>query len=200
MASVKRNRRLYEKNHLSSFADLQVHFTNYISHYLADKNKRMIGWNEITGTVVNDYQENLSNKSNSKLSKRSIIHFWKGDLQLMKKAINEGYEVVNSFHNYTYLDYSTTEISLKKAYEFNPVPDVLDDRQKKQVLGLGCQMWGEFIPTVESMNKKIYPRIAAFSEVGWTELNNKDFSRFTKCLNTFIERWCRLGIYVLNLD
>lgn len=143
-----------KKNHLSSFADLQVHFTNYISHYLADKNKRMIGWNEITGAVVNDYQENLSNKSNSKLSKRSIIHFWKGDLQLMKKAINEGYEVVNSFHNYTYLDYSTTEISLKKAYEFNPVPDVLDDRQKKQVLGLGCQMWGEFISTVESMNKK----------------------------------------------
>lgn len=189
-----------KKNHLLSFADLQVHFTNYISHYLADKNKRMIGWNEITGAVVNDYQRDLSNKSNSKLSKRSIIHFWKGDLLLMKKAIDDGYEVVNSFHDYTYLDYSTTKISLKKAYEFNPVPDVLDNRQKNQVLGLGCQMWGELIPTVESMNKKIYPRIAAFSEVGWTKLDNKDFSRFTKCLNKFIERWCRLGIYVLNLD
>ena len=55
-------------------------------------------------------------------------------------------------------------------------------------------MWGEFIPTVESMNKKIYPRLAAYAEVGWTNPSNKDFDRFRNSLNSFIGHWEKLGI------
>jgi len=71
---------------------------------------------------------------------------------------------------------------LEKAYGFNPVPEGLTEEQSKRVLGLGCQMWGEFIPTVESMNLKIFPRIAAYAETGWTDISNKDYDRFLKAL------------------
>ena len=98
----------------------------------------------------------------------------KGEPELIKETIEKGYDIVNSYHIYTYLDYDYESIPLQKSYEFNPIPEGLTEAQQSKVLGIGCQMWGEFIPTVESMNKKIYPRLAAYAEVGWTNPSNKD--------------------------
>lgn len=95
---------------------------------------------------------------------------------------------------YTYLDYSYESIPMEKAYSFNPVPEGLTDDQKSKVLGLGCQMWGEFIPTVESMNLKVYPRLAAYAETGWTDASNKDYQRFLDKLNSFLQKWKTEGI------
>ncbi len=97
--------------------------------------------------------------------------------------------MVNSFHEFTYMDYDYQSIPLSKAYSFNPAPEGITSGQAKHVLGLGCQMWGEFIPTVDSMNEKIYPRIAAYAEVGWTALDNKDYNRFIESLSSLLERW-----------
>ena len=102
--------------------------------------------------------------------------------------------MVNSYHNSTYLDYSYEQIPLKKSYFFDPIPEGLTDDQKKRILGLGCQMWGEFIPTVESMNLKIYPRIAAYSEAGWTDKSHKDYNRFLHALEPFLKRWKAKGV------
>ena len=83
---------------------------------------------------------------------------------------------------------------MEKAYSFNPVPEGLTDDQKSKVLGLGCQMWGEFIPTVESMNLKVYPRLAAYAETRWTDASNKDYQRFLDKLNSFLQKWKTEGI------
>ena len=115
-------------------------------------------------------------------------------LRLIKETIEKGYDIVNSYHIYTYLDYDYESIPLQKSYEFNLIPEGLTEAQQSKVFGIGCQMWGEFIPTVESMNKKIYPRLAAYAEVGWTNPSNKDFDRFRNSLNSFIGHWEKLGI------
>lgn len=59
---------------------------------------------------------------------------------------------------------------------------------------LGCQMWGEFIPTVESMNLKVYPRIDAYAETGWTAAENKNYERFRIALDPFLKKWKDKGI------
>ena len=128
------------------------------------------------------------------LASGTIVNFWKGDTALIRKTIEKGYDVVNSYHEYTYLDYSYESIPMEKAYSFNPVPEGLTDDQKSKVLGLGCQMWGEFIPTVESMNLKVYPRLAAYAETGWTDASNKDYQRFLDKLNSFLQKWKTEGI------
>ena len=128
------------------------------------------------------------------LSSGTIVHFWKGDTALIRKTIEKGYDIVNSYHVYTYLDYSYESIPLEKAYSFDPIPEGLTEDQKDKVLGLGCQMWGEFIPTVESMNEKVYPRLAAYAETGWTEASNKDYQRFLNKLNFFLQKWNAEGI------
>lgn len=188
--------RSYMKEHnLKTPAELQVYFTNEISNMLAAKGKRMMGWNEITGDKLHEYQSDADTKEvGQELAPGTIVHFWKGDPALIKKTIEKGYDVVNSYHEYTYLDYSYESIPLEKAYAFNPVPEGLTDEQKANVLGLGCQMWGEFIPTVESMNLKVYPRLAAYAEVGWTDTSAKDYKRFLNNLDSFLQKWNREGI------
>lgn len=182
-------------NELKTPAELQVFFTNNISRMLKGKNKRMMGWNEIKGDKLHEYQSDKDTKEVSQnLAEETIIHFWKGDPALMSKSIKEGYEIVNSFHKYTYLDYSYESIPLSKAYSFNPIPEGLTSKEENKVLGLGCQMWGEFIPTVQGMQKKVFPRIAAYAEVGWSGSEKKDYKRFKNALPKLLKRWQEKGI------
>ncbi|MDO9152460.1 MAG: beta-N-acetylhexosaminidase [Paludibacter sp.] len=184
-----------DKNGLQSAAELQVYFTNTISNLLKNKGKRMMGWNEITGDNVHDYQKSIDTKANNhKLAEGTIVQFWRGDSTLILKTINNGYEIVNSNNEFTYLDYDYKTISLSMAYSFNPIPKGIPKNKEKNVIGLGCQMWGEMIPTVESMNYKVYPRIAAYAETGWTTPKNKNFQRFVAALPQMLNRWSNKGI------
>jgi len=182
------------QNNLKTPTELQIFFTNKVSNILASKERRMMGWNEIVGSKVNDYQEEAGNDMNTKLNPQTIVHFWKGDPKLIKEAIENGYDVVNSYCKYTYLDYSYSSIPLERAYSFNPIIEGLTPAQQQKVLGMGCQMWGEVIPTVESMNYKVYPRIAAYAEDSWTFAANKNYSHFLKSLPYFLNKWKAAGI------
>lgn len=183
------------KHGLKTPAELQVFFTNNISKLLKSKDRRMMGWNEITGARLHDYQSNEdTQKSSQELAEGTIVHFWKGDSTLIVNTIKSGYDVVNSFHEYTYLDYSYESIPLSKAYSFSPIPKGLPSNLEDKVLGMGCQMWGEFIPTIESMQLKVFPRIAAYAESAWTSPQNKNYDNFLKVLPYFLKRWDEKGI------
>lgn len=182
----------YMKEHaLTSPADLQLLFTNDISNFLEKNNKRMMGWNDIMGAKLHDYNQDAPPVT-GKLSKSAIIQFWKGNVDMMKDAARNGYDIVNSYHEATYLDYS--DISLEKAYSFDPVPEGLDKQYHAKILGLGCQMWGEWISDLNNMYKQTFPRIAAYAEVGWTKVENKDYERFQQSLPYFYNRWNKNGI------
>ncbi|PQJ77664.1 beta-N-acetylhexosaminidase [Polaribacter porphyrae] len=183
------------ENNLATPADLQVYFTNSISKYLQSKGRRMMGWNEILGSKLHFYQDEKDTKTTQKLAKESIIHFWKGDVELATTAASNGYEIVNSLHNFTYLDYSYKNLSISKGYSFDPIPKGLDKKYHNKVIGIGCQMWGEWIPTVGEMHYKVFPRIAAYAEIGWTEKQHKDFKRFEKSFKLLQSRWKKKEIY-----
>ena len=44
------------------------------------------------------------------------------------------------------------------------------------------------------MNNQVFPRIAAYAEVGWTTKANKDYEVFKESLNNYKKRWDFLGI------
>ena len=180
---------------LKTPADLQVYFTNSISKYLQSKGRRMMGWNEIMGHNLHHYQDKKDTETSQKLAKETIIHFWKGDVNLATTAASNGYEIVNSLHSYTYLDYKYKNLPLSKAYSFNPIPKGLDKNYHSKIIGLGCQMWGEWIPTNGNMHYQTFPRIAAYAEIGWTSLENKDFEKFKKALENLYQKWSKQEIY-----
>ena len=180
---------LMKKNQLENYSDVQVHFTNNISDYINSVlGKRMMGWNEIMGNNLHNWGNNDDNAT-TKLSKNAIIHFWKGGLENLKIAIDAGHDLVNSDHNYTYLDYTYEQINLNKAYSFNPIPDGFTKEEAEQILGLGTQMWGEWTPTKKEVYSQTFPRIAAYAETGWTLTNNKNYKRFKAALIALFKKW-----------
>jgi hexosaminidase len=182
-------------NNIKSPADLQINFTNGVAKYLEQHNHRMLGWNEILGGIHHD-NDSTDAVAQRRLSKSAIIDFWTGDPKIVTGAAIKGYDVVNSYWYFTYLDYDYNTTTLERAYSFNPVPDSLPAQYRDKILGLNTQMWGEWIPTVERMNYLIYPRIAAMAETGWTDSTNKNYQRFFGALtNGYLKtHWERSGI------
>ena len=109
--------------------------------------------------------------------------------------MKQGHRVINSSHRDTYLDYNYTKLPLEKAYAFSPFPQGVDKKYRHLLLGSGCQMWSEWIPRIEEMQRQVFPRIAAYAESGWSRADQKDFDRFTSVLEQLLyPRWARKGI------
>jgi len=185
-----------KENGIKSPADLQIDFTNQISKFIEQNGRRMMGWNEIMGANIHQgFEEKKNDKeAETELAKNVIVHFWKGNLELATEAAEKGYGMVNSLHSNTYLDYSYKDISIDKAYSFNPIPKGLDQKYHANVYGLGCQMWTEWTPTNKDVEYQTFPRLAAYAEVGWTTLENKDFEKFKVGLENLQKHWEKLGI------
>ena len=169
-------------------AELQIEFTNAISEWLKGRNKHMMGWNDIMGNKIHEYnsaEDAIALKS--KLAEGTIVQFWKGDLDLIEETAQKGYDIVNSYHYGTYLDYDKSRIPLAKSYAFNPIPAGMDKSLQYKILGLGCQMWGEQILTVESMNRMTFPRIAAYAEIGWISPARKNYMEFLPALMRLVK-------------
>lgn len=181
-----------KENGLPTCTDLQVWAINRMSKYLASKGCRMIGWNEITGETV---REGIQASQSEQLAPGTIVQFWDGDVSLVNKAIAKGYDVVNSNRFFTYVDYAYEVTPFEKAYSFDPIPEGLAEKDKKKILGLGCQMWGEYTPTLERVYYQTYPRIAAFAESGWTAPEKKSYPDFRKRLKKIEAIWKENGIY-----
>lgn len=189
-----------QENNLASPADLQIFFTNTISQYLASKGRRMMGWNEIMGHNLHEYQDEDDTKAGQSLASSTVVHFWKGDIKLAEAAATSGYDIVNSLHSSTYIDYNYQQISLSKAYAFDPIPEGLDTRYHHKIIGSGCQMWGEWIPFDGQMDFQVFPRIAAYAEVGWTPAAQKDYDAFLNSLAPLLGVWNKAGIYYAPLE
>ena len=70
-------------------------------------------------------------------------------------------------------------ITLKKAYEFEPMPEGLSQDQEKFILGGQCNLWSEFINTPEQAEYMLLPRLCALAECVWSPASKKDFKNFS---------------------
>ncbi|TKG94002.1 glycoside hydrolase family 20 [Puteibacter caeruleilacunae] len=182
----------YMKDHgIVSPPDLQIQFTNGISKFIESKGRRMMGWNEIMGIDIHTErgEKKYDDEVKTELAKDAIVHFWKGDVGLATQAAERGYNIVNSYHRFTYLDYNYNSIPLSKAYSFDPIPEGLAEKYHKQVYGCGCQMWTEWQPENDDVERQTFPRLAAYAEVGWTDKERKDYVTFRRKLDNLLRRW-----------
>lgn len=183
-----------KENNIPTFSDLQVWSINRFSKYLALKGVKMMGWNEITGDNIRN-EAYIEGGQSEKLAKGTIVHFWDGDISLVNKAIEKGYDVVNSNRHFTYLDYSYEVTPLEKAYSFNPIPEGLSEEKESKILGLGCQMWGEYTPNLTRLYYQTFPRLAAYAECSWTKAADKDYRDFCQRVKNTERRWRKLGYF-----
>lgn len=184
-----------EEQGLPTCSDMQLWAINRMSAYLASKGIRMIGWNEITGDNIRN-EAHVEASRSERLAEGVVVQFWDGDIALVNKAIEKGYDVVNSNRLYTYLDYPYEAISLEHAYSFDPRPEGLSDEAARRILGSGCQMWGERTPTRERVWFQTLPRLAAYAECGWTAPERKDLGDFRRRVAPLQQLWREKGYIV----
>ena len=49
--------------------------------------------------------------------------------------------------------------------------------------------------TLSRKDFRVFPRIAAYAEIGWTKNENKNFKTFKTALKNLQNRWEKKGIY-----
>ena len=160
-----------------------------INGFIAEQGVRMMGWNEILGENLHASDNISFDDPSEKVASNVIVHFWMGNPEAIVDAVKQGYDVVNSHNIYTYLDYSYESIPLERSYSFEPVSPNIPTDLRDKVIGIGCQMWGEWIPKVEQMHRQTFPRLAALAEVAWSANERKDYSNFEKRVSIYANRW-----------
>lgn len=81
------------------------------------------------------------------------------------------------FSNPTYNRIKGTK-SLERVYTFEPVSDELTEEEKQYIIGAQGCIWTEWTRDSLKMEWQILPRMAALSEIQWTEPAHKDFDGF----------------------
>lgn len=164
---------------------LQTYFTNRISEFLNSIGQKVVCWNDTL---------------NEKLREKVICQYWlRGKKKVLEHIKREGDAIMSNF-KYTYLDHSYVFTPLKLAYKFEPIPKKLEKRYHKNVLGLEAPMWGEYIPNIKRLEWQTFPRLIAFSEIGWTPKNKRNYRSFYNRLNQFLKRFDIIGVNYAKLQ
>lgn len=154
---------LKEREGLKSEAELQSWITAKVEDFLAQKGKRIIGWDEILEGGVRQ---------------SAVVMDWLG-VEGGQKAAAAGNDVimVNKYH--CYFDCYQTEnreqelcahrrnIPISKVWEFDPVSG-MDQAAQEHVLGVQCNTWTEHLSVMDRVYFMNLPRMSAFCEVAWS--------------------------------
>ena len=158
---------------LGSEEELQSYFVRRIERFLASRNRRMVGWDEIRQGGLSETAIVLSRKRE----------------QGLRSALENGNDVIMTPYLNCYFDYyqgsRETEplafggfLPLRTAYDLDPF-EGLNAEQSRRILGVQCNLWTEFVATLDHAEYMLLPRLAAFAERAWTggEWNYPDFLR-----------------------
>lgn len=160
---------------------LQGYFMNRISKYLQSKGKEVMGWDELTNSVVPD---------------DVIVFGWQGFGNAALKAAEKGHRFVMTpakvlyliryqgpqwFEPLTYFGNNT----LKDVYDYEPVQENWKPEYESLLMGVQGSMWTEFCNRPEDVTYQIFPRLAALAEIAWSPKGSKNWNEFLKALDNY---------------
>ena len=168
---------------------LQSYLTARIERFLNDNGRRIIGWDEIL---------------EGELAPNATVMSWQG-MGGGIQAAQMGHDVIMTPNTYVYFDYYQTAntedeptaiggfLPLEKVYSFEPAPESLTPEQRGHILGAQANLWTEYIPTPEQAEYMLLPRMAALSEVAWSQPEKKDYYNFLTRLPQLTDLYSKAG-------
>ncbi len=168
---------------------LQSHMLKRLETFLEDRDRKLIGWDEII---------------EGGLPPQATVMSWRG-IEGGIEAATHGHDVVMAPSHTLYLDFLQTNLPdeppgrpkftpMQKIYAFDPVPAQLDAAQRKHVLGVQANLWTEHTRTFERLQHNVFPRLSALAEIAWTPLERKSYDDFLARLPAQLQRYRALGI------
>jgi hexosaminidase len=192
---------LMAREGLADEQELQSWFIQRIERYLLERDRRLIGWDEIL---------------EGGLAPEATVMSWRGTAGGIEAA-QQGHDVIMTPTGHAYFDYYQGEqteeaaaawepgidreplaiggyLPLEQVYAFEPVPEELTPEQARFILGAQGNVWTEYIPTPSHVEYMILPRMPAMAEVGWSAPERRDFADFERRLGEHTARWRALGV------
>jgi hexosaminidase len=162
--------------------ELQSYFVKRITAYVHSKGRRVIGWDEILEGGLAD---------------GAAVMSWRGT-EGGSHAAKLGHPVVMSPTSHCYFDYDYKTTSTEEVYSFDPVLAGLDSATARLILGAQGNFWSHIDRTEPLIDRQIYPRLIALSEVLWS--HGKDYGSFSRRLAREYGRMDKLGINYYRQD
>ncbi len=153
---------------------LQNHFNRRILEILTKYDRKLVGWDEIFHPAM---PTNI------------VIHSWRGQEALVEAA-RQGYQSILSNGYYIDLIQPTDY-----HYLNDPIPGrtELTDKEQANILGGEATMWAEFI-TPETIDSRIWPRLAAIAERLWSPAHVRDVDDMYRRLDVISFELEELGL------
>lgn len=172
---------LYKKEGMKEPGELQDFFTRKMSEYIRSKGKIMVGWDEI-----NDRHA---------ATPEDMLTVWRDNgLKAQKAALERGIPVVMCPQHGCYLDWGYAGNSTRKVYEWDPVTSQVTPEQEALVKGGQGALWTERVATQDRVEWMLYPRLAALSEVFWTNASKRNGDDFYRRITDFYPVMRKMGI------
>lgn len=184
---------------LKDVKELQSYFVKRMGKFITAKGRKMIGWDEIL---------------EGGLAPNATVMSWRGEKGGIE-AVKLQHDVVMTPSNVLYFNrYQADTIAfkqllaakfsintIKKVYDYNPIPVELNSSESHFVLGAQACIWTEFISTVPQLEQMTIPRMLALSEVLWSPVENKNWDRFKEkvCFHTDRLGSRNIGFFVSDL-
>ncbi len=160
----------FMKSHkLAGAKDLQAYFNKRLQKILAKRGKKMEGWDEIL---------------QADLPKNIMIQSWRGSKSLAEAA-SQGYTGILSAGYYLDLMQSSAQ-----HYAVDPLSGdagQLAPEEQARILGGEAAMWEELV-TAETLDAKLWPRLAAIAERFWSPRTVTDVASMYARLDA-VNRW-----------
>lgn len=187
--------RRMQQEQLKNVDELQSYLIKRIEKFLNKKGKKLLGWDEIL---------------QGGLAPEATVMSWRGEEGGIKAA-KEGHNVIMTPGEFCYFDAYQTDpatqpqaiggyLPLEKVYSYYPIPNVLNEKQSKHILGVQANVWTEYMPTESHVAYMTYPRLLALSEVAWTKPNNKSWEDFKRRVNQQIPHLKANGVNAFTLS
>lgn len=168
---------------------LQSYIITHASNYLKSLGRNTIGWDEIL---------------EGGLAEGATVMSWRGESGGIAAA-KQHHDVVMTPNSYLYFDYYQSldkaneplaiggYLPLETVYSYEPMPKELTADEARHIIGVQANIWTEYMPTFKQMQYMALPRLAALSEVQWSQPSLKDYNSFTNRLTEFTHLYDRLG-------
>jgi len=170
--------------------ELQSYFIRRMEKFLAGHGRKLLGWDEIL---------------EGGLAPQATVMSWRGEEGGIKAA-QMNHDVVMSPGSPCYFDHyqgdPETEPraiggfnTLKRVYNYEPIPAALDSVAATHVLGAQANLWTEYIPTYEHVEYMILPRMPALAEVLWSPRTTRNWKGFNERLTAHLQGFEQRGLH-----
>lgn len=175
---------------LKNVEELQSYFIKRIEKFVNSRGKNILGWDEIL---------------EGGLTPNATVMSWRGIAGGIQAA-RQGHDVVMTPNSHLYFDYhqNTPQSepkamggmvnTVKRVYGYEPIPEALTPEEGKHILGTQANLWVEFIPTFNDVERMAMPRMAALAEVAWSPKESKDWNDFSQRLRYMTARYAQMGV------